>query len=74
VGVGAVFLIVVVGIVAAGLLAFLFLTGAGVELREGRRRRPRRRPVHARVENEQRAVSSPVRSARPDDPEPRPHG
>jgi hypothetical protein len=71
----SIFLIIVVAVVAAAFLGFLFLTSAGLELREGRRkRRRRRRPEHTRVENEQNVVSSPVRS-RPSRPDgrPRPH-
>jgi hypothetical protein len=59
----SIFIILVVAILAAVFAVFLFFTSAGLELREGRRgRRRRRRPEHVSVENEQRAVSSPVRS------------
>jgi hypothetical protein len=68
------FILLLVGVVGAGFVVFLFLTGAGLELREGRRGFRRRRPKHARVENEQHAVSSPVRSetARSSSPDRRP--
>jgi hypothetical protein len=61
-GVGSVFLLAVIIVVVVGVAAFLFLTTAGLELREGRRRRRAGRPQHMRVENEQRSVSSPPRS------------
>lgn len=59
---GSAFLMIVVVIVVVGAAVFLFLTSAGLELREGRRRRHGPRPRHTRVENEQHAVSSPPRS------------
>jgi flagellar basal body-associated protein FliL len=65
----SIFIIVVVLVVAAGLGVFFFFTSAGLEMREGRRRRRHERPEHLRVENEQQAVSSPVRSPRPPGPE-----
>ncbi|HEY7966605.1 MAG TPA: hypothetical protein VID68_06220 [Solirubrobacteraceae bacterium] len=67
----SIFIIIVVLVVAAGLGVFFFATSAGLELREGRRRRRQTRPEHLRVENEQHAVSSPVRS-RPSRPDARP--
>jgi len=53
----SIFIIIVVAVVAAAVAAFLFLTGAGLEVREGRRGRRQRRPEHTRVENEQHTVS-----------------
>jgi hypothetical protein len=58
----SIFIIIVVVVIGAVFAFFLFFTSAGLELREGRRRRRAPRPEHTRVENEQHAVSSPVRS------------
>lgn len=59
----SIFTIIIMAVVAAAFAAFLFLTSVGLELREGRSAgRRRRRPARTRVENEQNAVSPPVRS------------
>jgi hypothetical protein len=51
------FIILVVFVLALGGGVFLFFTAAGLELREGRRRRrDERRPEHVRVEHDERHV------------------
>jgi hypothetical protein len=65
----SIFILIVVAVIVAASAVFLFMTSAGLELREGRRNRRRSRPEHVRVENEQHVVSSPARSTAPSAPD-----
>jgi hypothetical protein len=61
----SIFILLVVLALAVGGGAFLFLTSAGLELREGRRRVARPRPKHLKVENPEHVISSPLPTSVP---------